>query len=69
MRAGQYAMHTLIKLRSDILIILQNTGIFAALQQPENSFSKIMPPKQALLYDTKTPLGNTPLIKKTTSFD
>jgi len=44
-------MHTGIKLRNDILIIPKNTGIFATLQQSENGFSKIMPPKQALLYE------------------
>jgi len=55
-------MHTGIQLRSDTLIIPQNTGIFAALQQTDriwdsykNVFSKIMPPKQALLYDVHSP--------------
>jgi hypothetical protein len=35
-QAKEYAMHTGIQLRSDTLIIPQNTGIFAALQQSEN---------------------------------
>jgi len=46
-------MHTRIRLRSDILIIPQNTEIFAALQESENGFSKIMPSKPALLYELR----------------
>jgi hypothetical protein len=62
-QAKEYAMHTGIQLRSDTLIIPQNTGIFAALQQSENGFvncfendfSKIMPLRQALLCNARNP--------------